>query len=163
MNVKYDTERLLNDLKEIVQSNLNTKINEIQAEKATLLGASNFAVPEVHDDAWFDSLDDKTVNFDPYVYYGVSDNTVIELAGAETSDVSIFFTVVLHYNGSDAAMFRKMLRYIRALQEIVAENFDAIPCASNLTVKTISPTDMKDLDGDTFHKIGGVVINTAIS
>lgn len=160
--MKYDTERLLDDLLAIMKSNLNTKISEIQAEKDTLLGAGNFAVPLIDDNAWFDSLDDKTVNFDPYVYYGVNDNNVIELAGAESSEVQVFFTVVLHYNGSDASMFRKMLRYIRALQEVVGANFDAISCASNLTVSTVTPTDLKDLDGDTFHKIGGVVISTAI-
>jgi len=160
--MKYDLERLLDDLLAIVKTNLNTKINEIQAEKTTLLGQGNFAVPLIDDNAWFDSLDERTVNFDPYVYYGVNDNRVIEQAGAEASEVQIFFTVVLHYDGSDTAMFRKMLRYIRALQEIVSENFDAIQCASNLTVSTMTPVDLKDLDGDTFHKIGGVVINTSI-
>lgn len=160
--MKYDTERLLDDLMAILKTNLNTKISEIQAEKDSLLGAGNFAVPLIDDEAWFDSLDDKAVNFDPYVYYGVNDQNVIELSSADASEISIFFTVVLHYNGDDASMFRKMLRYIRAMQEVVTANYDAISCASSLTVATITPTDMKDLDGDTFHKIGGVVINTAI-
>jgi hypothetical protein len=163
MGQKYDLERLLGDLLSIVKTNLNTKLNEIQAEKTTLLGAANFAVPPIAEGAWFDTLDDKTVNFDPYVYFGVNDNTVIELASAETSEFAIFFTVVLHNNNEDANVYKKMLRYIRALQEVVSENFDRIPEVARFQVRTVTPNDLKDLDGDTFHKIGGIVINTVIA
>lgn len=159
---KYDTEQFLNDLFLLVKSNLNGKINEIQAEKATLLGSANFAVPTLDDKAWFDSLDDKTANFDPYVYYGVNDNSVIQISSAEGNSLTAFFTVVLHYNGDDASMYKKMLRYIRALQEIVSENFDAFPEAGRMTVSAINPNDMKDLDGNTFHKIGGIMIQAGI-
>lgn len=159
---RYDAEQLLNDIFEIVKANLNTKLNEIKVEKDALLGSGNFAVPLIEDNAWFDSLDEKTANFDPYVYYGVNDNSVIELASAESSQLTIFFTVVLHYNGDDANMYKKMLRYIRALQEIVAENFDRIPEASSLRVTAVNPQDLQDLDESTFHKIGGISIQTAI-
>jgi len=59
-------------------------------------------------------------------------------------------------------MYKKMLRYIRALQEIVAENFDKIPEASSLRVIAVNPQDLQDLDESTFHKIGGISIQTAI-
>lgn len=163
MGAKYDAERLLDDVLAIVKANLNSKINEIQAEKQSLLGSANFVVPTIHEGAWFDSLDQKVSNFDPYVYYGVNDKTVIELASAEGAELTIFFTVVLHYDGDDVAMYRKMLRYIRALQEVISANFDAIPEVARLTVRTISPADLKDLDESTFHKIGGVAISTAIA
>lgn len=163
MGQKYDTESLISDLLEIIKSNLNTKISEIQAEKTVLLGSANFAVPLIDDQAWFDSLDERTVNFDPYVYFGVNDNTVIELAGAETSEVQVFFTVVLHYNGNDANMYKKMLRYIRALQEVVSETFDRLPEVARFQVRTVAPNDLRDIDGETFHKIGGVVISTVIA
>jgi hypothetical protein len=163
MGQKYDSEMLLNDLFTIVKQNLNSKISEIQAEKTALLGDQNFVVPLINDKAWFDTLDDKTANFDPYVYYGLNDNTVIELASAESSELAIFFTVVLHYNGNDATMYRKMLRYIRALQEIVREHFDSIPEVARFQVRTIVPNDLRDLDTSEMHKIGGVVINTAIA
>lgn len=84
---KYDAETLLTDLLSIVKSNLNTKLNEIQAEKAALLGDQNFVVPLINDSAWFDTLDEKTANFDPYVYYGLNDNTVIELASARVANL----------------------------------------------------------------------------
>jgi hypothetical protein len=142
---------------------LNTKISEIQAEKATLLGDQNFVVPLINDGAWFDTLDEKTANFDPYIYYGLNDNTVIELASAESSELAIFFTVVMHYNGNDATMYRKMLRYIRALQEVVSANFDRIPEVARFQVRTVAPNDLRDLDTSEFHKIGGIVINTAIA
>lgn len=161
--MQYDAERLLDDLLQVVKSKLNTKINEIQAEKQTLLGSGNFVVPNIKEEAWFDGLDERSANFDPYVYYGVNDNTVIELASAESSELSIFFVVVMHYNGNDATMYRKMLRYIRALQEIVRENFDAIPEVSRFQVRTITPNDLRDLDTSEFSKIGGIVISTAIA
>ena len=160
--MKYDVERLIDDTLAIVKSNLNDKLDEIQNEKDTLLGDDNFNLPRIDDKAYFDSLDDKVANFNEYVYYGVGDNAVIEIASAEASEVSLFFTVVLHYDGDDR-IYRKMLRYIRALQEIVSENFGEIPECSNFKVATISPADLKDLDGDTFHKIGGISISSAIA
>lgn len=163
MGIKYDAERFMDDLLVIIRENLNLKINEIQAEKDTLLGSGNFAVPTIETAAYFDSLDERVANFDPYVYYGLGDNTVIQAASAESSDLTAFFTVVLHYNGSDASMYRKMLRYVRALQEIISENYDTIPEVSRLKVTAISPQDLRDLDESTFHKIAGVSIQAAIA
>jgi len=161
--MKYDVERLLDDLFLIIQSGLNDQITKIQTEKAILLGDDNFEVKVINDDAWFDALDDRVVNYDPYVYYGINDNSIIEIAGAESSEVTLFFTVVAHYDGDDKPMFRMMLRYIRALQEIITENFSVIREVSNLKVSVIQPQDLKDLDQDTFHKIGGISIQTSIS
>jgi len=161
--MKYDAERLITDLLDLFKTNLNSRITKIQAEKQTLLGANNFDVPQIDDAAWFDALDDRVANFNPYIYYGLNDNTVIEIASAESSDLTAFFTVVLANDGNDPLISRKMLRYIRALQEISSRHFGDIAEASSLIVTTITPKDLKDLDTGTFHKIGGVAIKTAIS
>ena len=167
---KFDAEQLLDELFSIVKANLNTKITKIQTEKAALLGSANFEVPTVDDNCWFDSLDDRIANCNPFVYYGINDNSVIEIASAESSDLTVFFTVVLDYDGEDVAMYRKMLRYIRALQEIASENFDEISEASNLKVVTINPQDLRNIEQDddphnlpNFHKIAGIAIQTAIA
>lgn len=165
--MKYDAEALLNDLENIIKQNLNNKIAEIQAEKEALLGSSNFNVPSVDENAYFDTLDGRESNWNPYVYYGVGDNSPIEIASAEASELSLFFTVVLTNDANDPNVYRKMLRYIRALQEVVSENFDEIAEASNFKITTLTPSDMRDMDGEDemglLHKIGGVAITTAIS
>ena len=169
MGAKYDAERFIDDLLEIFRTNLNTKIAEIQAEKAIFLGSKNFDLPTLEDNAWFDTLDVKTVNFDPFVYFGINDNALIEIESAEASDYTAFSTVILDYNGDDATMYKKMLRYIRALREIVSENFDTISEVSNLKVATINPTNFQDLDVDddnmdnSMNKIGGITLQGAIS
>ena len=161
---KYDAERLLDDLWNIVKSNLNNKIEEIQTEKETLLGLENFDVPSVNDKAYFDTLDDDVVNFDPYVYYGIGDNAVIEIEAAEATEITAFFTVIFASDGSPKA-YKMALRYIRALSEIMSEHFSKIPEASNFKVTTIVPADLRDQDGteETYHKIAGVSLQTAIS
>lgn len=168
--MKYDAERLLDDLFDIMKANLNTQITKIQVEKETLLGDKNFDVPLIEDDCWFDSLDDRVANCNPFVYYGINDNSIIEIASAESSDLTLFFTVVLDYDGDDKTMYRKMLRYIRALQEIASKNFSVISEASNLKVVAINPQDLRELEADedphnlpNFHKIGGISIQTAIA
>lgn len=159
----YDAEQFLDELFGIMKANLNTQIDKIQTEKALLLGSKNFDVDRIDDNAWFDSLDDNVVNFNPYVYYGINDNSVIEIASAESSDLTVFFMVVAYYDGDDVAMYRKMLRYIRAFQQVSTRHFRDISDASSLKVTALMPQDLKDLDGDTMHKIGGVSIQAAIS
>ena len=163
MAAKYDAERLLDDLLTIIKSNLNAKITAIQTEKDILLGVNNFDVPSVEDAAYFDSLDDKVANFNPYVYYGIGDNAVIENESAEADEITAFFTVVLADNGKPD-IYKIMLRYIRALREIISENFGKIPEASNLQVITITPSNVIDQDGteQTFHKIAGISLQTTI-
>lgn len=161
--MKYDVECLFDELFSIMKANLNDRITKIQSEKDTKLGDANFNVPLIDDNAWFDGLDERTANFNPYVYYGIEDNSVIEVASAESSDLTIFFTVVYHNDGDDVTMYRKMLRYIRAMQEVSTRNFREIAEASNLKVIALNPQDVKDLDSETFHKIGGVSIQAAIS
>lgn len=158
----FDAEQLLDTLFAIMKSELNTRIAKIQAEKTILLGDANFDLKTIDDEAWFDSLDERTVNFDPFVYYGIQDDTIIEIASAESSDLTLFFLVVAA-NDNTAVMPRKMLRYIRALKEIATRHFADIPEASNLKVVTVQPRDLKDLEAETFHKIGGIAIQAAIS
>ena len=65
----YDLELLMDDVKSILTSNLNTKISAINTEKSdstTLLTVDN--------DAYFlQDLDHRSVNYNPFVFYSCED------------------------------------------------------------------------------------------
>lgn len=155
---KFDGEVLLYKLADLIKSKLNDKLTAIDSEKG-----NDFETPHLSNDAYFDDLDEDVSNFQTYCYFGINNNALIEGGNTFGEDYNVFFTIVRAYEGNDGKQNRKMLRYIRALKEIVAENFDKYSAASLLEVIAMNPTNMKDVDNDTFHKLAGVVIRTAIA
>jgi hypothetical protein len=160
--MKYDVERAVSDILEIIKANLNDKIDEIQSEKDTLLGSANFSVDHVGADAYFDSLDERVANYNPFIYYGIENTEVIGEKGATIESMALFFLVVLHNTFEDANISKRVLRYNRALKEIIEENFGQIRDLGGLRVTTLKPADMKDLHTSHFHKVGGIIVNTEL-
>ncbi len=158
-----DTESLIVEVFELVKANLNTKILEIQAEKQALLGDDNFDLSEIDEAAWFTSLDEEEINYDPFVYYGVANQELISEHSVTATNVTLFFTVVESYHNQTSVTYFKMLRYIRALTEVVNEAFDKIGATSDLEVNAINPVDVRDIELDTTHKIGGIEITTSFA
>ncbi len=162
MFVRYDAETLLNDLFTIFKDNLNAQITKIQAEKDFLLGADNFDMPLIGDDAWLDSLDDRVANFDPFVYFNYSDQTIIEQPSAGASDYTIFFTVVKQEQ-DQLQSYKRMLRYTRALSQVSEKKFDKLTKASVITISELTPTNISlNENSDDMHKLAGIAIQVAI-
>ncbi len=158
-----DAELLLTKLENIMKSKLNDKITQIQAEKDALLGDKNYEMKLLDDTAWFDSLDEETANYDPFIYFGITSPDPIAVGGATAQEIGFFFTVVTSYDNESNINYRRCLRYIRALTEVVNENFDKVPATSNFEVSTLSPRDLRDIEFDTRHKICGIEVSTTIA
>mgnify|MGYP003661754413 FL=1 len=65
----YDLESLMSDVETIMTTNLNTKIGDINTEKAdsiTLLTIDSAAY-------FMQDLDHESLNFNPFVFYSVED------------------------------------------------------------------------------------------
>jgi len=159
---RYDIERLLDDVSALMKASLNTKLAAIQAEKDILLGSDNFNVKQVNDKAWFDSLNEVVTNYDPFIYYGITVNEVTGEQGATAEDVQLFIMVLVADNQADKFIIKRMLRYVRALKEIVQENFDKLQCTSKFRVETVAPQDVKNTESGAYHKMSGIVLQTAI-
>lgn len=157
-----DVEQIIEDFIQITKDNLNDKIVEIQAEKDALLGASNFDVSAIDSNAYFDQLDTRVANYDPFVYYGISDLKTSGYASAISLDISMFNLVVFSDNFEDENAHKKALRYTRALSEIYRDNFASNRSTSGYEVSQMVPESTKFNDGDGFFKLGGILVNFSV-
>ena len=160
---RYDAERFLDDILAIVKANLNTEITAIQAEKDILLGSSNFTLKTVSDNAYFDSLDEGVANYDPFIYFGIEDDPIVPMEGAGAENIRAFFYVVLHNSFKDKNVYKRMLRYARALKQITEKNFDKISQIGNIRVEAMTPTNFQDLESNTFYKMAGISLSLSIA
>ena len=63
---------------------------------------------------------------------------------------------------SQENLYRKALRYSRAMREIIEKNYKKIKYSSDLIVESMTPTDVKLNDDETYYKVGGIVISGTI-
>lgn len=161
--MKYDIERLEEDLLALVQSKLPDKIAEISAEKADSI------VLEVPlDSQYFNTTDDEVdvSNQTLNIQYGVIDGAPFSVSSNTSEDNRYIFLIYLNeLNGIPGEVRKKLFRYIRAFKEIFEENFDRLTCASSIKVQSIAPTSASWDTNETspVYKVGGVYINIAIA
>lgn len=150
---KYDEETFLYDLKEMIISNLPAKIAEINTEKN-----DSITLVAVDSSNYIDNLDDEILNADPVIYYGLA-GIEANSAGPSTSrKIGIFFDVIWINDFTQNNLNRKALRYSRVLREIIEKNYKKIRYAGDLAVESMTPTDVKLNDDETYYKIGGIII-----
>lgn len=159
---KYDLENAISDIFNLVKSNLDAKIDQIQAEKDVVLGANNFTIEKINSNAWFDRLDDRVTNYSPFMYYNINQIETVSEYGATIKTASLYFLVVISLENENKNINAKMLRYVRALEEVINENTGKIKKLTKLRVKLISPIDLRDQDTSIFHKASGVTLEFSL-
>ena len=155
----YDVEQLTKDLLQLVKDNLNTEITKIQTQKGNDFELKLIAEPT----AYYPSLDDNILEFDPFVYYGIGDNDILSNGPESSDNLEIFFTVVFTNENDDDNNYWRSLRYIRALRKVFENNYDSIPEAGDLKLGVITPQNLKDLDDDTFYKLSGITVTASLA
>lgn len=132
----YDVESFCDDLKTFVQSNLNTKITAINAEKADSITLSSVA----SDAYMFQTTSDEVANFNPFVFYGVA-NFIEDNNIPGNSDVAFNAQVliILTDEGNDLNIVKRLLRYHRCLKEIFDEGFQRVSKLGNIKISSIGP------------------------
>ena len=115
-----DLEDVCDNLGVILTNRLNPKIFEIDAEKAdfTLLPIDPGAI-------FFQQLSEKTVNYDPFLVYGVLSESMKNAGHSSASEVNIFICIGMASDNTDN-LSKRLLRYSRAIREIISEAFDVL-------------------------------------
>jgi hypothetical protein len=131
----YDVESLLRDVKTVLSTNLNTKINALNAEKN-----DSITLKTIPAGAYFlQELSQVPINYNPYVLYGEQDNQPASEGtyGATMENVTVSIGLILEDEGEDAGEtpVYKMLRYRRALKEVIEENFQILSGGNKLVVQ----------------------------
>lgn len=164
----YDVEDLLTDFETILKTKLNDKIAAIAAEKSAKGVPLDLPAIDVPQGIFFQTWDDQILNSSPGILYGLresqADGSSYSVTGERvTLFAEVYFTQPMNED-SDASGTRRILRYMRALKEIVQENFDENELRSKIKVKTLTPLSFR-LEGDTSDeiKVGGVEIETALA
>ena len=152
----FDLESLLGEVETILKADLNTKIAAINSEKN-----DNIDMETISNDAYFlQSLSEKSINYDPFILYGVSqfENDDPGNFGFTSTKVLIEIVLVKADEGQDLQIIKKMLRFQRALREVIEDNFDSISHKVKMQVQSQVPIDLNLLNSSHSHKAIGITI-----
>lgn len=161
---KRDLERLIFDLEALVKANLNTKIAAIDAENNAVLAAQDQVTCPLLDTNAFlfqDMTQADAAGFPVFVFFGTESPQTNSVGPGTANICEFFFIVVLQNDGSPRSSYIKLLRYVRALQEIFESNFKKFPDASRLEVSGTDPVTIAPPSGEWSFKGAGVKIRAA--
>lgn len=156
---KFDLECLLHNIEDFLKANLNTQLAAIDAEKN-----SGWTTEPVDAEAYvFQSLDNLPVNFDPILFYGVSDIESKSVPGASAKIIKIEISVI-KVDDESKTIGKKLLRYGRALEELFEKNYFKINnVRPKIIVSSLQPISFKMQNSSNLFKAIGIEIETSIS
>jgi hypothetical protein len=159
---KYDEENIIKDLIAMVQTFLPAKIAAINTEKNDAL-----VLPLIANDKYiFETLDSRIMNYkDFFVMYGLIDTPIKEKSnGNVIEDVGITLQIGTFDKGEKerSNTLYKLLRYRRALREIVIENPDVFRGYAKSIVASLKP-DAFPFDNNSVILTIGVNVTASIT
>lgn len=154
---KYDVENLLADIKTILVNNLNTKLAAIDSEKN-----DGITLKTVAEDAYIlQSMDAKSANYNPYILYGVVDIEG-EGFGPMTQQILQIQVALVLADFGEQEMGKVMLRYLRALQEVIEDNWTENNNGVKLSISSLVPIDLQNINTSNRYKAVGLDIRAAL-
>ena len=155
--MSYDIESLLNDVQVILAADLNTKITAINSEKGDL------PLRSINASAYFMDMDEKSANWDPIVLYAVT-NIDSEGIGPTTSkEVTVNIALILSDDGLDEFVIKRMLRYGRALEEVIEEKWFNKRGVGILKIESLPVLSFQRSDNSQRYKIVGINLVTSFA
>lgn len=148
---KYDLENLLADTLAIVTNNFNTKLLAIDAEKNDGITLKPLDLQK----CFFQDLNKSEVAAAPlFLFYGVDDPVADGIGPHTALTCHLFFILVLQDTGENKKYMTRLLRYLRAMQEIFQDNYDKNPRVGRLSVSSIAPVSFSVEGGGSFKAVG---------
>lgn len=151
----FDIETFRDKIIEIIQNNLDSKINDINIEKR-----DNHRLTTIPKGNYYNDITDQVLNKMPFIYYGFFALEAVTVGDRTAATVTMFVSVVFDNKNKDEAE-RKALRYARVLKDVVNANNKYLASASGLEVVEFLPEDFEDNKGSDF-KVGGIHIKATI-
>jgi len=166
MGVKVrDPEDLTRRIEVFFKANLNTQIGIINAEKTTdEITTNDTAIPLIEDRAWYLTQLPRVWSYQQFVVWGLS--RLQPSAQQEDNflyDIEWFFEVVMPDSGTsnNETEFFKLLRYARALSQIITKNVDEVQRGYKFKVESLIPATAS-VAGKKF-RTGGVLVSTKMT
>lgn len=158
----YDIESLSADLVGILKTNFATKLAAITTEKGDSL---TLLVPDTTRGYLFQSLEFSAAAAQPvFVFWGLDDPIPEGSSGQATAQkIDFFFILMLQDTAENATFMTRLLRYMRAMKEIFEENYTKINRVARLSVSSLAPVPLGDLNGAGSFKATGVRIRANLA
>jgi len=153
---KYDLETLEADFLAILQEKIPAKITAINTAKNDTL----LTTPDNAD--YFVDLSARKPNTPTvFIHYGLGEIEALDNGGEIAEVVQLFCIFMVNKKNNQDA--RKMvLRYTRAVKEVINENFRRLRNSSSMKVMTLMPGDFVDEQNNGKYTAGGAVFETSI-
>lgn len=155
----YDLENVLFDVSELIKSKFNTEIGLVNTEKS-----DEITLNDIPDSAYFiASMDDKVANKKDFVFIDYDELQPVGLGPATSESFAIIILIVsVQINKIESV--KRMLRYGRALKQVVQKNWRSLPSEiGTVKVESIPIQDIFLLNSTAQHKTIGLRIRGAIA
>jgi len=154
----YDEEYMIEDLVNLFKAKLNDEIDLINADKESVVGDSRY-IDHIPDDSYiFAALDETTINYQGFfVLFDLIDTPIQSVQkGNAIESVMISFEVCTfdELNDDRNNTLFKLLRYRRAIKEVLAKNPDVFRGYANALVTSLKPNVLPYSDRATILKAG---------
>lgn len=139
----YDEEQMIRDIETIFKAKLNAEIDLINAEKSAVSGDDLFIPNIASEDYIFETIDSRVNNHKGFfVLYGIVDTPIREVQeGNFIEDLTVTFQVGTFDNGEKerSNTLYKLLRYRRALKQVIMKNSDIFRSYAKPLVGSLKP------------------------
>lgn len=150
----YDVEMFLDDVAQHMKDKLPAKLESISNEKADGLVLD----PIVDEAIFLQTMDSEIANYDPFIVYGIDDVNLVSVGPVSSKEYRISILVVKSDNGLDTNITKRMLRYLRALEEIFQESFADIGNTVKLKLNSY-PIEFRRLNETNQYRVTGVSLD----
>jgi hypothetical protein len=151
---KIDLEKIVDSLVAILKAHLNTQIAAISSEKNDGLNMES-----VFNSAYaLLDLNTQPMTWDPFVVILVDDIRTQGQGPMSAHIVSLLVLLVKEDQGTDSDIHRKMLRYLRAVEETVEGNFSDLSVNTKYEVQSLAPQRLKLLNSSKPYRGTGVAV-----
>jgi len=154
----FDVEGFRDYFLNLFQTELGAKITAINTEKADTITLETFV-----NNQYVNDMNEKVMNYNEFIFYGFPDISSIANAGYGTAqDITMSFEVVIADSEGGSVAESKIMRYTRALSEVIEDNMNKHPQISDLEYATYSPVTMALNTGTPLVKVGGISLKGSI-
>lgn len=157
---KYDIERFCDDLKTIVSTYLNAKLLVIDAEKN-----DGITLAPVNSSAYaFQEMNNEIANYDPYILYSIEGIESVPDGPYVSKTPQVHFILCLADTGQDGttSIAKRMLRYQRALEEVIQEHWTENNNAVKLSISSMAPEFFRLMNSPHPFRAVGIAVSGSI-
>jgi hypothetical protein len=154
----YDIEQFVDEVEALFKSNYNAQLALVDADKN-----DGLILDQVNENAFvIQTMDEKAFNENPFLFIGINgvESESGQAALRETIAVEIVIVLVDNY---DRSIDKKLLRYQRAMKELILSNFNKLTRdRSEVEIKSMVPIQFQLQNSDRTHKAIGIEITKTI-